>query len=141
MFTEKTNDQVIVEWQESVKALASAKDNETALRAQVVERMFKDHKDEGTENVELGNGYKLKAVFKLSYSLNNKDDATDKALTKLEKSGPEGAFVAGRLVKWKPDLSVSEYKTLTAKQKAIIDEVLTVRPGTPSVELVVPKSK
>lgn len=136
-------DAQILEWQEAVKALAKAKETESRLRAEVLSSCFSFGGDdrEGTENVELGNGYKLKAVFKLYRRLNNKDDAVDKALTRIEKSGPEGEFIAGRLVKWKPELSASEYKNLPEKFKRLIDEVMTASPGTPSLELVVPKSK
>ncbi len=136
-----SRDAKILQWQEAVKALAVAKEAEAALRNEVIAANFAEHKEEGTENVELGNGYKLKAVFKLSYTLDNKEEGVDKALTKLEKMGAEGQFVAERLVRWKPELSVSEYKKLDDKYKKVIDTVLTTKPGLPSLELVEPKSK
>lgn len=136
-----TRDAKILQWTESAKKLAEAKEIELALRNEVIALNFEGHKESGTENVELGNGYKLKAVFKLNYRLNNTDDAVDKALSKLEKAGTEGAFIAERLVKWKPELSVTEYGKLDPKFKKIIDEVITTSPGTPSLELVEPKSK
>lgn len=136
-------DAKILEWQEAVKQLAAAKNAEAALRKQVLVECFDFEADdrEGTQNVELGNGYKLKAVFKLNRRLNNKDEAVDKVLTKIEKSGAEGQFIAERLVKWKPELALSEYKKLPEKFKKLIDEVLTASPGMPALELVVPKSK
>ncbi len=139
-----SRDAKILQWQESVKALAAAKDAEAALRREVLTDCFGFDPDalrEGTENVELGNGYKLKAVFKISRNLNNENDAVDKVLSKIEKTGPEGQFVAERLVKWKPELSVSEYKKLPEKFRKMIDEVVTSKEATPSVELVEPKSK
>lgn len=137
-------DAKILQWQEAVKALAAAKDAEAALRKEVLSDCFAFDPDalrEGTENVELGNGYKLKAVFKISRNLNNEGDAVDKVLSKIEKTGPEGQFVAERLVKWKPELSVSEYKKLPEKFRKMIDEIVTSKEATPSVELVEPKSK
>ena len=134
-------DAKILQWTEAAKKLAEANEIELALRNEVIAINFAEHKESGTENVELGNGYKLKAVFKLNYRLNNTDDAVDKALSKLEKAGTEGAFIAERLVKWKPELSVTEYGKLDPKFKKIIDEVITTSPGTPSLELVEPKSK
>lgn len=139
-----TRDAKILAWQDSVKALAAAKEAEAALRKEVLSECYGFNPEalrEGTENVELGNGYKLKAVFKISYSLNNAEDGVDKALSKLEKAGPEGQFIAERLVRWKPELSVSEYKKLDAKYKKVIDEVLVTKEATPSLELVAPKSK
>lgn len=137
-------DAKILAWEESVKALAAAKEAEAALRREVLAEAFQFDPEalrEGTENFELGNGYKLKAVFKISRNLNNENDAVDKVLSKIEKAGAEGQFIAERLVKWKPELAVSEYKKLPEKFKKMIDEVVTSKEATPSLELVAPKSK
>ena len=144
-FNENANrDAKILAWEESVKALAAAKEAEAALRKEVLAEAFAFDPEalrEGTENFELGNGYKLKAVFKISRNLNNENEAVDKVLSKIEKTGPEGAFIAERLVKWKPELSVSEYKKLPEKFKKLFDEVVTSKEAMPSLELVAPKSK
>ena len=137
-------DAKILAWEAAVKALAAAKDAEAALRKEVLAEAFAFDPEalrEGTENFELGNGYKLKAVFKISRNLNNENEAVDKVLSKIEKTGPEGAFIAERLVKWKPELSVSEYKKLPEKFKKLFDEVVTSKEAMPSLELVAPKSK
>lgn len=138
-----TRDAAIMEWQNSVKALAAAKEQEAELRKKVLSECFDYEEDdrEGTQNVELGNGYKLKAVFKLSRRLDNKDNAVDDALSKMEASGAEGEFLAERIVKWKPELALSEYKKLPDKFKELIDTLITAKPGTPSLSLVEPKSK
>jgi len=137
-------DAKIMQWQEAVKNLAAAKEAEAALRNEVLSGAFDFDPEalrEGTENVELGNGYKLKAVFKISRNLQGGNEAVEKALQKIEKTGAEGEFIAERLVKWKPELSVSEYKKLPDKFRKLIDEVLTSKEAMPSLELVVPKSK
>ena len=134
----------ILAWEAAVKALAAAKDAEAALRKEVLAEAFAFDPEalrEGTENFELGNGYKLKAVFKISRNLNNENEAVDKVLSKIEKTGPEGAFIAERLVKWKPELYVSEYRKLPEKFKKLFDEVVTSKEAMPSLELVAPKSK
>ena len=144
-FNESANrDAKILAWEQAFKALAAAKDAEAALRKEVLAEAFAFDPEalrEGTENFELGNGYKLKAVFKISRNLNNENEAVDKVLSKIEKTGPEGAFIAERLVKWKPELSVSEYKKLPEKFKKLFDEVVTSKEAMPSLELVAPKSK
>ena len=144
-FNETANrDAKILAWEQAVKALAAAKDAEAALRKEVLAEAFAFDPEalrEGTENFELGNGYKLKAVFKISRNLNNENEAVDKVLSKIEKTGPEGVFIAERLVKWKPELSVSEYKKLPEKFKKLFDEVVTSKEAMPSLELVAPKSK
>ena len=144
-FNETANrDAKILAWEQAVKALAAAKDAEAALRKEVLAEAFAFDPEalrEGTENFELGNGYKLKAVFKISRNLNNENEAVDKVLSKIEKTGPEGVFIAERLVKWKPELSVTEYKKLPEKFKKLFDEVVTSKEAIPSLELVAPKSK
>ena len=144
-FNETANrDAKILAWEAAVKALAAAKDAEAALRKEVLAEAFAFDPEalrEGTENFELGNGYKLKAVFKISRNLNNENEAVDKVLSKIEKTGPEGVFIAERLVKWKPELSVTEYKKLPEKFKKMFDEVVTSKEAIPSLELVAPKSK
>lgn len=137
-------DAKIMQWQEAVKNLASAKEAEAALRAEVLKLGFAFDPEalrEGTENVELGQGYKLKAVFKINRSFVGGKEAVEKALQKIEKTGAEGEFIAERLVNWKPELSVSEYKKLPDKFRKIIDEVVTSKEATPALELVAPKSK
>lgn len=144
-FNETANrDAKILAWEAAVKALAAAKDAEAALRKEVLAEAFAFDPEalrEGTENFELGNGYKLKAVFKISRNLNNENEAVDKVLSKIEKTGPEGVFIAERLVKWKPELSITEYKKLPEKFKKLFDEVVTSKEAIPSLELVAPKSK
>ena len=144
-FNENANrDALILKWQEATKVLAAAKESESALRAEVLKNAFAFNPEalrEGTENVELGAGYKLKAVFKISRNFAGGQGAVEKALQKIEKNGPEGEFIAERLVKWKPELSVTEYKNLPEKFRKLIDEALTSKEATPSLELVAPKSK
>lgn len=139
--TPEERDALLLRWQNAKNALELAKETELELRNEIVAGVFDPTKEEGTETFELGNGYKIKAVKKLNYTLNNEDDAVDRALTKIEKLGAEGKFIADRLVKWKPDLSISEYRQLGDKYKKHIDEVLTVKPGTPSLTLIEPKAK
>lgn len=134
----KTKEQVLQAWLDASNALTAAKAVEADLRTQVV-AMYPFEADEGTERIPLNNGYELKVVKKLNYTLNNKDDATDKALTKLEAMGERGKLIADRLVSWKPTLSISEYRELSAAERGIIDEVLTIKPGLPTLELIEPK--
>ena len=142
-FNETANrDAKIIAWEAAVKAIAAAKDAEAALRKEVLAEAFAFDPEalrEGTEIFELGNGYNLKAVFKISRNLNNENEAVDKVLAKIEKTGPEGVFIAERLVKWKPELSVSEYKKLPEKFKKLFDEVVTSKEAIPALELVVQK--
>jgi hypothetical protein len=135
----ETRDKLIVAWKTAKEELAIAKVAESQLRKLVIETLFPTHKEEGTENFELGNGYKVKAVFKQTYSL-SADDVVG-CLEQMAELDEAGKVYAERLVKFKPELSTSEYKKLPEPYKALIDLILTVKPASPSLELVEPKAK
>lgn len=131
-FEAMTRDEKIMAWNEAKKTLDAAKAAEMEMRKAIVDAEF-DVAHVGTQNVELGNGWKLKAVVKESYKLDKDADKVEDMLDKLED------WQADRLVKWTPTLSVSEYKKLDAEDKAKVDAVLTVSPSSPTLELVAPK--
>lgn len=90
---------------------------------------------EGTNTLELGNGWKLKGVRKIDRKLN--EDALPVVKEALAKSG----VLVDRLIEYKPSLSITEYRELTAEQVAILNEALTEKDGAPSLELVPPKAR
>jgi plasmid stabilization system protein ParE len=136
--------ELIMQWEQAKKASANAVELERNLRAQVVAAVAAEGKI-GTNNYDLGRGYTLKIVKKLSYKID--DSRVDDALANIEKLGNEGAFVGDRLVKFKPELSISEYNKLDATNpthvriKSLIDDVLTISDASPTVEIVEPKSR
>ncbi|UYE92021.1 hypothetical protein KJBENDCP_00051 [Klebsiella phage vB_KmiS-Kmi2C] len=134
-------DALLTKWQEAKNALDAAKAIEADLRREVMETLYNFDENElreGTENIELGNGYIAKAVFKTSYKLTNDVDAM---LDKLETTSEEGKFIADRLVKFKPELSVTEYKNLPANLRSIVNMAVVTKPAIPSFEIVAPKAK
>jgi len=141
---EKTRkDALLLQWEAAASALAKAKEIELNLRNEAVKAFFHDPgtlESEGTETLELGNGFKLKAVFKMSRRLAGIEQVND-ALNKIEATGPEGKFIAERIVRWKPELDKKEYDQLGPQCKSIIDTVLTISPATPALEIVEPKAK
>lgn len=136
MIATMTRDQMLMRWQLEKQRLAEAKAAEAMLRLAIVNREF-GAADEGTHRRALGKGYELKAVIKYNYSLDT--DATETALEKIERSGPEGKFIAERLVSWKPSLSVSEWRKLPEKLSKLFAPALTIKPGLPELEIVPPK--
>jgi hypothetical protein len=129
-----TVDQIalIGKW-EATKALAkSYVDEERQLRAEIVATLFDAAVVKGTENLPLGNGYKLKCVKTEDYKLKNAD-AVDAILANFSASHGEA------LVKWKPELSVSTYNLLSDEEKALFNDVLEIKPGMPQVSLEEPK--
>ena len=140
-------DRLLLAWEESKKALEVAKEKEMEQRKAVVAFAFDPNKESGTERIELDNGYQAKAVKKVNYGFVKTEDgklnkaAIDKALAKIEKvGGAVGELIAERLVKWTPDLSLTEYKQLDEKFKKIIDEVIVTSEGAPTLEIITPKA-
>lgn len=136
----------LVQWEEAKETLAFAKERELILRNEVVALFSDADQKKGTENVLLDDGAKLKIVKKLSYNLKAELEEVENALDKIEALGPQYEIIASRLVKWKAELSVSEYNKLDDteggdKIKKIIDEVIIIKEATPTVELVEPKAK
>jgi hypothetical protein len=123
-------EKIIGDWNAAKHRLDKAKKEESELRLKVAE-LFPNEKESGTETIDLANDWKLKQVIKLNYTLDKA--ATPAALEQIDN------VTADRLVTWSPKLSTAEYKRLTPEQKAIIDEVLTIKPGAPTITLVAPK--
>src|SRR5687768_3751498 len=116
--TTEERDALLVQWQAAKKALDDAKDTEADLRQKGVAAL-KPTKDSGTEYAELGAGYRAKMVLKLNYGFGEStNDQVEAMLDEIEKIGNEGAFLADRLVKWKPELSVTEYKALDPENES-----------------------
>lgn len=140
-------DRLLVKWQADQIALATAKEEELKSRKAAVMFMHDPSKSGTTENVELGNGFKATMKVPVNYGFikneaGNVDKARiEKALSKIEKDGEAGELIAERLVKWKPELSLTEYKQLPEKFKKAIDDVIVTSEGTPTLEIKEPKAK
>lgn len=137
-------DKILSDWAEAKRSSAYWREQETNLRAQVVEAFSTetDAMKAGVENVDLPQGYTLKIEHSLKYELDKADDfeKVDKACDEIERVlGEEvGALIVERLIKRKLEISVTEYKKLPDKAKAIVDKVLTIKPGPKSVEIKPP---
>lgn len=138
-------DRLLMDWEETKKKAALYKEAELKARNVFVAFAFDPTKTKGTENLELGNGYKAKTVKKETVSFikdaEGKIDinAIERALAKIEKV-EGGKVIAERLVKWEPNFSNSEYKLLPPALKKIADEIIEIKSGTPTLEIIAPKS-
>lgn len=140
--------EVILAWQRTAAQAKQFVATERDLRAKVVAGAFTAPAI-GINHFGLGGGYDLAFTRKLNYSLNDKEAdgyPTNKVVEAIENLGPEGKFLAERLVKWSPELSVSEYKKLDPNNplhvqiKAMIDTVLTIKDAAPELVLIPPKT-
>lgn len=140
-------DQLLLEWQKKKDAIETAKAEEMDLRKYIVKREF-PKAEEGMNNKELGGGYQLKANVKFNYNLAD-NDTVEATLEKLSGMGPSGSAIADRLVSWKPNFLLTEYRQLVEdKEKgsqfaqtalSVINEMLTIAEAAPTLEIREPK--
>lgn len=107
---------------------------EMDARKTVFARAFPDPK-ENTNTLELAAGWKLKAVHKLDRKI---DEATLSVV--LEELAKMGVNV-DLLIKYKPELELAAYRTMTAENLVVFNQAITTKPGSPQMELVAPKVK
>lgn len=141
---------ILEAWRNSNEAMAIAKKREMNLRIAVFEIFFPNAKN-GTTNFPLTTGENLKLELKLNYNLannfpaNERNKVIENTIDLIEGCGNEGKLLADRLFKWSAELSVTEYKKLDVESanhrqiKAAVDGILTTKPATPTLEIVVPK--
>lgn len=149
-----TLDTVLLQWQAAKEALEAAKEAEMNLRKLAFSLGFGVNAQEGTNTVELGNGYQLKGVKKLNYKLvSPKEDVTvldavDDCIERFVHISNEGSFIADRLFKWSVDLSKTEYNRLEVEattdpiKKKLLDEankVILITEAAPTLEIKAPK--
>jgi hypothetical protein len=157
-------DSEIKTWLDRRAMLESVKPQEMEARNKVSATLFPNPR-KGTQRYQLNGGYAIKLVWGTTYTLGDKTKHIDtpdgqvpipinqqvnEALTKMRALGEEGVRLANELVKWKPELSETAYAALTPKDgppsniqaqaKTIIDEILTTKPKSPTLEFEMPKT-
>lgn len=128
------------EWQTALLYAMDAKklvEREQELRKEVF-GMFFELPKEGVNAFDLANGWKLKGTYKLERKIDEAAlPAIKEVLAKLQVNSDV-------LIKWKPELAITEYKSLlilNPEAVKVFDQVLTTKPGSPTLELVPPKTK
>lgn len=144
-----SEDQLLLLWNEMKQAITDAQSKEMELRKYIVKREF-PKPQEGMNTKELGQGYQLKASVKYNYNLADNDTVED-CLNKIAALGNQGSFIADRLVSWKPNFLLTEYRQLVEdKEKGsgfakqcldIVEKMLTITEAAPTLEIKEPKAK
>lgn len=117
--------EAIAEWKRIKDWMEIAKPREMELRRMIANHFFADPR-EGTQTAQVDVGeiiFQAKLVSDYNYKV---DDA---------KAREVCAELPAGLVKWKPELSVSEYRKLTDEQKLLAGQCLTITPGAPKLEI------
>lgn len=120
------------DWSICKAQLAVLKNREADLRKKLFNVAFPSPV-EGTNRIELPHGWKLKGTYKIQRDV---DEAT---LDSMRAKIVEANVVVDEVVNWKPSLSGTAYKNLTAEQKLVFDRCLIIKPGSPTLDLEPPK--
>lgn len=132
-------------WYLLKKQLAEVKTAESLMRSRIA-KFFFPTPDEGTNTHPLkdGTGANLKMVHTIDRKVDEGElEALREALAKAEDDpkdnlhGLELDFT--KLVVWKPELKIAEYRKLTEAQRQVFDRILVVKPGMPQLDITIPK--
>lgn len=123
---------LIAEWAKASNELKELKVKEALLRTQVFGTVFKQP-NEGVNKEPIANGWQLKADYKYNRRV---DEATLQAALKKLPVGTED-----KVIRYKPELKMREYKALLASHKEVLDHAIITTPGAAALELVPPKEK
>lgn len=118
---------VLGQWQDTKAELESLKRKEAQLRKLLFQGAF-PNPVEGVNTITLVDGTIIKGTHKISRNI---DEA---ALPSVLEQMPEA--VRDNLVAYKPSLSVSAYRKLTAEERKTFDQALIIKPGTPTLEVI-----
>lgn len=136
--------QELFDWYQAKAELAKVKEREHFLRMRVFRHLV-PVPEEGTNTVDLATvpsfagidmlGYVLKASHVISR------DIDEGALTVLQPKLEEKKIPVDKLIVRKPALSVTQYRKLTKEEMNLFDQVLIIKPGSPQLDIVLPKKK
>lgn len=124
-------------WQEVSTAIAHLKDEEKALRESLFQGSFPSPK-EGVNTIELPTGEVLKGTHRITRKIDEK--LYKENWTKIVKEAAIPSPIAQSLIKTKYDLRVGPFKKLDEEQQKLVGNVLIIKPGLPSLELVPAKT-
>lgn len=137
----------LARWYTMYNELTKLKAKESALRKVLFAHFF-PKAEEGVNNYDLpevnGVPYELKGTRKIDRKI---DEAMLKKMTEVSKTDagevPSELDQLGvpveSLVRWKPELNVGAYKKLSDNVRKVIDKMLIIKDGSPSMEIK-PKS-
>ena len=128
------------EWHQAVLTAQEAKkvvEAEQALRKEVMALFFPEPV-EGTNKFELEAGWSLKATHKIERKVD--EAALPAVLQQLREMGVN----PDPLIRTKPDLDTKAYRSLVQinpDAAHVFEQALTIKPGSPTVELIPPKAQ
>jgi hypothetical protein len=129
----------LAKWFLIKKQLGELKAVEAMMRKRIFNFYF-PAPEEGTNTFPLkdGTGAELKATHVIDRKVDEGElEALKEAMFAEGSNLPELDLT--KLIKWKPELAISEYRKLSDEERLIFDRCLVVKPGMPQVDIKIPK--
>lgn len=135
---------LVTNWYNTKQQLDKVKDEEHALRQQIVSAAFDCSKLEGTDTVDIGYGCSLKLSRELAYNATNENGEIT-ALGNALIAAQVPVDKVNELIRWQPDIAKKVYRELQplAEGNPVVKEAfakaITLKPGMPQLSLITPK--
>jgi len=126
------NKETLEKWYLMQEELKDLREKEAKLRALIFSACFSEPK-EGTNKYELEGGYVLNATLPITRKV---DIAAFEAMKELLA---ENNLSSDKLVNWKPELNMKQYRCLDADELDLVDQFLIIKEGSPQLKIVLPK--
>lgn len=122
-------DQVITDWKEAAEKAAFWKDREMELRKLIFAGLFPNPVEGSGNKLRIGHGMAMQATYKINRSV-NKD-----MLNEIRASSDNIAPLIAKVINFKPELRVGEWKKLDKEDILLLAPAITEKPGSPELEL------
>ena len=126
--------QELIEWDELQKQMKALKVKEMLLRQRIYKHFFQAPV-EGTNKHALNGGYILNAKRVVDRKV---DLGTLQALSAEGALFQQKGINANMLIDWEPKLKLKEYRALSDERRAIFEQALIIKDGSPQMEIVLP---
>lgn len=140
--TEQEIDALLIKWKHAKEQLAYYATVELELRMQLANdpQLFDPNVQKGTLNYQLPMGYKLKLERKENTKVENSNGECFHALDVFSELGESQKRMAKDLFRFDANLRQTEFDKLSDEEKKLFYPIITTKPATPSLTLVVPKA-
>lgn len=122
-------------WEQISLLQAQIKEAEMNMRLRLFQGAFANPK-EGTNTHNLPDGRAIKGQFKVNRYID--EAALPATLAALREHGVANTDA---LVRYKPELAKSEWNSLSDEARLMFSPAIVATPGTPSLEVVIPKKR
>lgn len=128
-------------WYELNQELSRIKGAEAMLRSRIFKHCFPAPTEGSADNkypINDGTGAIVQGTYVINRTVDEQQlDALRAAIAEEGSNLPQLDLV--KLIKWKPEVVVKEYRGLSDEERHVFDQCLVIKPGMPALEIKIPK--